>query len=94
MITLIIVAFCIVFVIVLFALVYAEEQLAKTHKETESREQTKFPDLETIRQVMEAYDRLRVMHGDGINKFIDRAIAVRNEMMRSKCEMNRKTNKK
>lgn len=90
MITLIIVAFCIVFVIVLFALVYAEGQLAKAHKATESKEQVKFPDLETIRQVMEAYDRLRVMHGDNINKFIDRAVAVRNEMIHGKHRVNNK----
>lgn len=79
----------VVFISILIALIYVEEQLVKSRELSGNKEHSEFPDLETIRQVMEAYDRLRAMYGNNIGKFIDRAAAI-SEMMRSQHRANEK----
>lgn len=92
MIPAIIVVLGVVFISILIALIYVEEQLAKSRELSGSKEHSKTPDLETIRQVVEAYDRLRAMYGNNIGKFIDRAAAVRDIIMSDQRRANKKTN--
>ncbi len=53
----------------------------------------KTPDLQTIEEVIKAYDKLRARHGDKMNKFISRAIAVQHEIDYARDKRNIRANK-
>lgn len=61
------------FALVLIALVCVDAHLSDDAEDA-------IPDLRTIEEVITAYDKLRVRHGEEMNKFINRALAVQHKI--------------
>lgn len=74
------------FALMLIALVCVDVHLSDDAEDT-------IPDLRTIEEVIKAYDKLRARHGDEINKFISRALAVQHEIEYGRAVRNIRADK-